>query len=427
MRKLRGLIFILFIGLAVKPFLVTAQTTAIPTPQLPGRIAYVGIDHNIHTLNPQNNTRSDLTQDGGILRQYLWPTWSNDGRLAYFSSMTTQGKLTTDIYVSNDGYSSGNLLTSIPDHYFTYAYWSPQNCSDGAKCRDLAVLLSNPADILFSAQLIRNSEILRTQSVGRGAPFYYSWSPDGKQMIWQRNNQNMDIFDATSHKIVSTLSQNAGLFQAPWWSPVDDRLLIGLLNTDKRSTNLAIVSKEDVKILVSQLTGPVSFAWSPNGNYVAYSDRRGPITIVDTGTGKVITRTAVTGVFAFFWSPDSNHIAYVTLATPAESFSAQASNGIKVAALIQQTPGIAWSVLDVKADTTRRYGSFLPSDEMVYLLSFFDQFAQSHRIWSPDSHYLVYSELTQNSQAIISVLDTTQSDAVPFSIAEGVIGIWSFN
>jgi TolB protein len=246
-------------------------------------------------------------------------------------------------------------------------------------------------------------------------------------MIWQRNNETLDIYDAGKSKAIKVLSQAPGFIQAPSWSPIDDRWLIGILNADKRSTDLAIITEKEAQILAAQLTGPVSAAWSPNGNYVAYTDRRGPLIILDANTGKTIARSSVTGVLAFFWSPNSEHIAYVTLATSPGSFSANGKTGTKVAAYLQETTRLAWSVIDIPTGSTRRYGSWLPTREMVYLLSFFDQFSQSHRIWSPDSRYLVFSETNANNRSSISLLDTTQADSVPLSIADGLIAIWSYN
>jgi TolB protein len=98
-----------------------------------------------------------------------------------------------------------------------------------------------------------------------------------------------------------------------------------------------------------------------------------------------------------------------------------------VAAYLQETIRLAWSVIDIPTGSTRRYGSWLPTREMVYLLSFFDQFSQSHRIWSPDSRYLVFSETNADNRSSISLLDTTQADSVPLSIADGLIAIWSYN
>jgi hypothetical protein len=63
---------------------------------------------------------------------------------------------------------------------------------------------------------------------------------------------------------------------------------------------------------------------------------------------------------------------------------------------------------------------------MFYLLAFFDQFSQSHQLWSPDSRYIVYAEMIDGGESLVKILDTTADAFVPFTVAEGEIGIWSY-
>jgi TolB protein len=393
-------------------------------PTLPGRIAYIGTDYNVYSLHPATGNLAHLTENGTRTQPYIWPTWSTDGRLAYFLSIATQDRVATEVYVSTDGTAEGNLLYNGDGSVFNYAYWSPQDCQEGENCRDLAVLLSTVDGL--GVQLVRDSsDGAASQLIGRGGPFYYSWSPDGSQMLWQRNNQRMDIYDVNSNRIIDTLSQEPGVFSAPAWSPVDDRLLFGSLNEENQSTDLVIAANSETNTLAPRLDGVIYFSWSPDGDKVAYTSEQGPLIIVDAVTGETVADSAVSGVLAFFWSPDSQHIAYITLATPPSSINAKQTATQQT--VVQEATGIAWSVMDVEETTTRRYGSFVPTREMLYLLVYFDQFSQSHRVWSPDSRYLLYSETTANGRASINILDTTQSNIVPFSIAEGLIGVWSFS
>jgi TolB protein len=334
--------------------------------------------------------------------------------------------------VSEDGSTSGDLIYTGSQEIFNYAYWSPQNCQSGENCRDLAMLISSQEKGMFVELLHDNGGESVSDTVGLGGPpFYYSWSPDGNRMLWQRGNRSFDIYNASEDSVTDTLTQLPGAIFAPAWSPVDDRLLFGARSTEGQRTDLVIVRQDEVVELALGLEGLVSFSWSPDGKYVAYRvatpEAYGPVLITDAVTGETVARTPVNGAFAFFWSPDSHQLAYITLATPPGSFSASAEQGGHLAAPYQQeATGLAWSVLNVETENVNRYGSFVPTNDMIYILQYFDQFSQSHRVWSPDSRHLIYSEITPEGP-VINLLDATRADNVPFSVAEGVIGIWSFD
>lgn len=421
MRKQYYGMFVILALALVFPAFAAAQDDLLPS--LPGSIAFIGTDQNVYTLNLADRSEAALTDDSSAARVYRWPTWSTDGRLAYFLADPGQ----TEVYISPDGQAPGQSVYAGEGEVLNYAYWSPDNCAASDRCRDLAVLLSSQAAGGLFVELVRDGLYpVSSRNVGTGGPFYFSWSPDGSRMLWQRNNERLDIFDVETNNLAEILSVIPGAFQSPSWSPVDDRLLVGALNRDGETTDVMIATEQEQHVLASRLEGPVAFAWSPNGDYVAYTNRDGPLTVLDALTGRLIIRTAVNGVAAFFWSPNSQHIAYITLSTPPSSFNVMADTGGNAAAAVQEATGIAWSVLDINTGANRQYGAFLPTQDMLYLLIYFDQFAQSHRLWSPDSRYLIYAEITPSNEPVISLLDTTQSNTVPLSLANGWIGIWSF-
>lgn len=396
-----------------------------PLADIAGQIAYIGTDYNVYTIGADDADHTALTTDAGVqgntLRFYQLPTWSSDGRLAFFASkLDRSGAITTEVLTAPAGSSTAETVYTGAGQSFTYAYWSPHDCNDG--CRDLAVLLGDNRAGGFVVEMIRSDEETTVSEVGTGAPFYFSWSADGSRMIWHRNNQRLDIYDAQRGEIVEMLEETPGVFAAPGWSPVDDRLLFGAANDGE--TDLVISDDGVIRQLASGLFGVVWFAWSPDGSHVAYKNSSSPLVVVDAVTGRVVTRTESSNIVAFFWSPDSQRIAFVTPVeeTPG-SFSAKPDN--------QQdrppVPRLRWSVLNVERGSVRQLSAFIPTDEMIYLLTFFDQFAYSHRVWSPDSQHLIYAEMAPGGQPVITLLDTTQTAAVPLIIAEGVFGVWSFD
>lgn len=394
---------------------------------VPGTIAYISTDYNVAAFDLRAGQVTMMTDDAAPSRRYLWPTWSNDGRLAYFCCDPSGGQPFTQVFVSDDGLSSGDLRHVAPNTVFNYASWSPRNCDVGDNCRDLAVLLSLIDRNSLTVDIIRigagESEPLR---VGLGAPFYYSWSPDGSRLLTQRDVQRLDVFSLDSASS-DQLPYAPGFFPAPHWSPVDDRLLVGVLNDS--TTDLAIIANEQVRVLRSALRGELSFNWSPSGDYVAYRTlddvSASDLFVIDAVTGDLIAQTD-DSAFAFFWSPDSRLLAYVTIATPPGTFNIAHTPASTDFLQRVQEDGLRWSVLDVVTGQTRNYGSFIPTAEMVYLLLYFNQFAQSHSIWSPDSSHIVFGEVLAEGRRTVSILDTTRRDTVPFAIADGVVGVWSY-
>lgn len=395
---------------------------------VPGQIAYIGSDYNVYTISLRDDVVNQLTDDASSLRQYLYPTWAEDNRLAYFCCVPRVGMPSlTEVFISQDGIAAGDSVYTGVGEVYNYAYWSPQTCAIDATCRDLAVLIGRAGSL--AVDIFRNSQTETTaQTIGTGGPFYFSWSPDGRRMLLQRNNRRFDILDLDKGEL-ERLDATPGAIQAPSWSPVDDRLLIGIRSDDGTATDLAIISDDQSQIIADELPGLVSYNWSPDGNYVAYrtifNAVIGSLVIADSVTGAIVSQTRSDEVVAFFWSPDSKSIAYTSLSTSRGTFSADGA--VRVSTNQQDTIELAWSVLDVETGAIRRYSNFRPTDPMLYVFTYFDQFAQSHHLWSPDSTHLVFSEITPDGSPVINVLDMTRPDTVPFYIADGVLGIWSFH
>lgn len=396
-----------------------------PTPggmaDLPGRIAYIGDDFNLYVLSGDDDNAIALTDDASTTRQYQWPTWANNDKLAYFCcDSLAAGDSSTEVYISPDAVLPGERVETYDNSVFQYALWSPEDCTLGDKCRDLAVLITGNAGL--TVELIRDFNGFTSQRIGVGVPFYQSFSPDGTRMLWQRNNSRFDIYDIAADE-ATQLEPRPGLMQAPGWSPVDDRLLLSTFNEQARATDLVVQDGDETRVLAEALAGQVSSNWSPDGNYVAYrtaADSFGELIVVDSQTSEVIAAAVDSEVIAFYWSPDSTKLAYLTFSTAPGAFS------VSTRAQDDEEIALSWWTLDVESGKVTRYTNFLPTLEMIYIINFFDQFAQSHRLWSPDSTHLMFAELTEAGNPVISLLDTTQPDAVPFAVADGVIGVWSF-
>jgi Tol biopolymer transport system component len=94
--------------------------------------------------------------------------------------------------------------------------------------------------------------------------------------------------------------------------------------------------------------------------------------------------------------------------------------------MVDVSDGSRWPLID-----------FVPTIDQLTLFQFFDQYAYSHSLWSPNSRTLVfagllydeavsasYSSAQTDEQPQIYVMDSDPSPPVQ-SIAEGNLGIWS--
>jgi hypothetical protein len=92
----------------------------------------------------------------------------------------------------------------------------------------------------------------------------------------------------------------------------------------------------------------------------------------------------------------------------------------------QHTLEMAWHVLDLKSQQKIDLVTFKPADSFLYLVQYFDQYAQSIAVWSPDSRSLVYTGAPLVGKSGVYVLDATTPSAAPLYVGPGEFAIWSW-
>jgi TolB protein len=398
--------------LLIVPFVLVMSAAAQSDSGV--QLAISGADGNIYLYDVASDELRPVTNDASFqnpARFYDWPTWSSDGQLAFFgTNLDPENFFGLGIYIMPPGGEPKGVF-SAPNEVFTYAYWSPGDCPAG-NCRDLAVLYSSDAGL--AARMVRSADEFSVNDLAQGGPFYWDWSPDGSSMFWARFGTTLEIYDVASQE-VEVLDEVQGLAQAVDWSPVDDRLLAGIQAEDG-TTTLTVIDGDERLELATGISGVIALEWSPDGRYAGMLIRNtGELYILDTQTGEQV---AMPGreVLAFFWAPDSNQMAYIAIDT--------GNNGPGAKRIQPGIPQLQWRVYSVDTEANVGYASFLPSEDMTYYLSFFDQFARSHRLWSADSRYLVFGERT-NSGERVSLIDIT-GDGRAQTITEGGIGIFEW-
>jgi TolB protein len=193
--------------------------------------------------------------------------------------------------------------------------------------------------------------------------------------------------------------------------------------------------------------GPAAVGFAPSGSQVAFigpgdGDRvaplpLGPLRIVDAATGDVRT-LGVKDVVAFFWSPDGRTIATLGIPStvsppaatvgdePATARLASVREGPDPARPTADAAGVDVSLVFVDvasgAATTPAVVS-LTSLFVNQVLPYFDQYALSHKVWSPDGTSILLPIVTADG---VETLESLPKDGSAARVlAPGSIGFWS--
>ena len=125
-------------------------------------------------------------------------------------------------------------------------------------------------------------------------------------------------------------------------------------------------------------------------------------------------------------SPDGKKLAYLTGALVEPSPIGRAGGLAAPAFPQQRTLQVTWHVIDLEHDRTIDLTTFEPTDSFIYLIQYFDQFAQSVAVWSPDSRALVYTGQPLIGQRGVYVIDAQDDSAKPRFVGPGDFAIWSW-
>jgi TolB protein len=358
-----------------------------------GRIAFVMPDGRPATVDPATGRVRVLSPEP---QRASFPSWSPDGRRVAFGTLTARAAR-VDVVDPLD-----LQLTSVyesPSDAPIYVSWGPS--SD-----DLAMLAVDVEGMALHLLDVRSAS---SRIFARGSPFFWSWSRSGERMLVHRDVLGAGAvvgFTELSHFEVADPLPHPGVFQSPALSPTERFVAYATLTAgDVRRIVIApsapapAGARDDEALETRELphVGLASLAWHPRLDLLAA--QRG----AQGGFGSIVLLDAVTGdlevvtpgrSLAFFWSPDGASIAYLTLRLDGPGFGDERRVS---AALGVQDPGLprlTVHVFDVASGRTREVADFVPTLLFVeQFLPFFDQYARSHRVWSPSGDALVFAAL----------------------------------
>ncbi len=383
------------------------------------RIAFIDVDDQLVTVAPNGSRRIELTNDN---KKYLFPAWSPNGR-----ALAVIGDDSLYLYpdIEEENVNSGVVrLYSSPSEPPFYLYWSPNG-------QQLSFLANHPQGIALLLSSLNEGD---SKQLAVGQPFYWDWSPESDQILIHTgtfdDDSSLAVIDASGEQKTAAIA-SPGRFQAPGVSPS------GLYwayaeRTSQEISRIVVQGNDEKLLLIEPHSGQAYMTWSPVDDNLAFASpaigsrsRFGSMRLFEVGTGT--TSTIVNEqVVAFFWSPDGSKIAYLTLAEPAPG-GIQALNGNKgrlARRISYQHPDIELNlqIVDINSREIKWLTTFSPpATYITQFLPYFDQYALSHLVWSPDGQYLILP-MIKGGREVISII--TVSDGSVSELAQGKIGFW---
>ena len=198
--------------------------------------------------------------------RFQFPAWSPDGRrLALIGNRTLGGA----IYVLEDAARSGGLrdrqVYYSVEEAPVYLFWSPDN-------RNLGFLANRDRNLL-SLNVVATDEAAESRELATGAPFYWDWSDDGRQLLIHTGQRGAANSLALINLDGRTQADNLaipGEFQAPgigqggrYWAFAEQgegglsSLVVVDTETGERSSHLEV--------------GSLALSWSPARDQIAFT------------------------------------------------------------------------------------------------------------------------------------------------------------
>lgn len=390
-------------------------------------IAFVGIDRQIHLIRPDGSGQSQLTASvptrlgaWTLLRApqdaWSWPTWSPDAQwiAAFGVEVTDQGSGPVRVVaLSLDGVREVEWA-EIQGMAPIYLQWHPEGDA-------LDVLLQQDDELVLG--LVERDRIGQLRTLEHGVPLFFTWSPGGERLLVHAGHgSHVDgrivLRDPLGRAPDVVYDDRPGSFCAPVFAG-GRAVYAGRGERPGESVVLAsdpdgqhprpLLTRDGLLAIVAEPgAGPrVAVSHAPRGEGTPYQG----IDVVDVETG-VVTRVSDQPCLAFFWSPRGDWLLQAQV---------DADNNC-----------IHWHRVEVDGSAAVHLASFWPTRDLLFFLHFFDQYALSHSLLSPDGARLVYAGYPAGEgQADLSmppriwVKDVTDPARPPIEIARGSFAVYA--
>ncbi len=393
-------------------------------------IAYIGGDRNVYTIDRFGGRQTALTTDARVaspgIVTYQHITWAPDSQSLSFVRLSAEsaGHVSTLLTASPDGLDQHTLFTSRRLFPF-YLHWSPDSAQ-------ITFLSNDPAARTLGLYRVAPRTDAQPAIIERGQPFYWAWSPDSQQIFIHtgaRRNGRLAFLDPASGRTLQNIDLQPTAFQAPAWLP-DGKQLMVAIEDESGDDVLALIDLDGHVTELTPLTAETAFTLSPDGRQVAFASGSvalgagaiGSLTIMSTVEPEKRFSVPQELVLAFFWSPDSQKLAYF-------AFDRRGKIQAKAAPLPVNQPEdrllLDLHVLDLASGSSQYVMTLVPTEQLLNVLPYFDQYHRSATIWSPDSQELVVAGYEEERRAAIWVVPA-HGLAEPRRLADGVVAFWSW-
>ena len=398
--------------------------TATPSLAEAGRIAYIGEKGQVFTVQPDGENGRQLTDTE---YPYQFPAWSPQGNQI---AVLGGGNITQ---LTDEADTSPNLLYESGVQSPFYLYWSPDSSQIGFLANSQRGISLRVVATQNNGETEGDGE---AQTRGVGSPFYWSWLNDSTQMLVHTGaagSAQLGLLQANGQ--IEDIAP-PGAFQAPgisangrYWAYAEDM--------GNGNSWLVITDTDNGEQWTERHPAVATMSWSPTADQLAFTtglqNRNsfwGPLRLFDTETGDV-TLLSDNTVLGFFWSPNGRYIATFNTGDIQRDFGVNVAEGGKPAHATQAKPAsqqvnphqFNLAIIDVGTGEETQVMSFFPTGIFIsQFLPFFDQYALSHSIWSPNSDAIVLP-MREEGENRVKVVRIDGSEII--DLGKGDMPFWS--
>ncbi len=416
----------------VEEILESAEEAVAPrSKDLPvNRIVFVNDAGQIETAAPDGSLRHLLTEED---HYYEFPAWAPDGSKIAALGGDRSG---AGIFLLDDVDEPGEpkeLYYSNERRPF-YLYWSPDS-------KQISFLANNPVEGM-GLNVMDARAGGESRLIASGSPFYWNWTADSSQMLihsgTEADSSRLVLIDDAGQDQAPQIP-TPGYFQAPGISPSGQYWAYSQLK-DGGMSWVTVDDQVTGEQQAERHAGSIALNWSPMEDKLAFisgdDEKRfdfwGPLRLLDVETGE--TRLLSSNlVLAFFWSPDGKKILAISIPSDnglnggvevRDTKNRHLARNNRATPLQQPMPHqFMLSVIDVESGKGLELADVtLPTIFLSQFLIYFDQYALSHNLWSPDSEQIVLPVISDHENQIMVI--SAKSGRMN-KIGDGHMAFWS--